>query len=280
MASLFCVSMKLNPNPKGGRKSLSNHPSTTMGVKKIINWAHRGASGHVTENTLLAFQQAVEMGADGIECDIRETRDGQLVIFHDATLKRMANRSRAIEKSTRAQLQQIHICTETDTECHKERIPELSQLFKTIKAPCQLNLEIKKAEPTKLLNQVYQHHAQKQVLLSSFEGALLSKIRSLDSEIAIGYLLDKGVTTATVKKAKEISVRSLHLNIKKITKKVIERVHGEGFQVYAYTVDDLASMAQLIDMGVDGLFTNYPDRLSQLLSGYPPLERKRGIGEL
>jgi len=253
------------PNPKGGLKGLSNRLSKTADIKKIINWAHRGASGHATENTLLAFQMAVEMGADGIECDIRETRDGHLVIFHDATLKRMTNQSQAIARCPLTQLAQMSLRKGIDTPRPEENIPELSQLFEAIKSPCLLNLEIKKATPEKLLDQVYRYHAQKRVLLSSFEGALLSKIRSLDSEIAIGYLLEKEVTTAMVKKAKAIGARSLHLHVKKITKKVIERVHGEGFHLYVYTVDDPGGMARLIEMGVDGLFTNYPDRLSRLL---------------
>jgi len=235
-------------------------------MRKIINWAHRGASGHATENTLLAFRMAVQMGADGIECDIRETRDGQLVIFHDATLQRMANQSRAIERCVLAKLKQIAIGQGTSLLGHTERIPTLSQLFKNVESPCLLNLEIKKVTPERLLDEVYRHHAQKRVLLSSFDGAVLSQIRSLDSKIAIGYLLDGTMTTAIVKEAREMNARSLHLNVKQITQSVIERVHGEGFQIYAYTVNNVAPMAQLIEMGIDGFFTNYPDRLTQLLS--------------
>jgi len=260
--------MELDPNPKGGLKHLSNGHSRhdqNRHVQKMINWAHRGASGHRRENTIVAFRLAVEMGADGIECDIRETRDGHLVIFHDATLKRIFNQSRAIAASSLAYLQKMGMQKGGALCQEEEGIPELSQLFKTIKPPCRLNLEIKKATPAILLDQIYRHHVQERVLLSSFDGAVLSQIRSLDSKIAIGYLIDKEVTTEKVETAKKMNARSVHLDMKYVKQVEVERLHGNEFEIYSYTVNDLESMAQLIKMGVDGLFTNYPDRLTRLL---------------
>jgi len=243
-------------------------------MRKVTNWAHRGASGHATENTLSAFKMAVQMGADGIECDLRETCDGHFVIFHDATLKRMANQPDAIAHCSLDQLQQVNLGHRGRRK--GEPLPALSQLFKNVNPPCLLNLEIKKGTPEKLLDQVYQHHAQERVLLSSFDGLLLSRIRSLDSHIAIGYLLDQRVTTDILKEARKMKARSLHLDVRQVTEKGIRRLQTEGFQVYAYTVNDFAQMTQLIGMGIDGLFTNYPDRLTRLLSGSQSLMKERG----
>ncbi len=205
------------------------------------------------------------MGADGIECDLRESQDGQLIVFHDPTLKRIAGRPEPVDQLPLAKLKKIDVGSWFSDAYKKERIPTLSELIEQIKPPSLLNLEVKKAAPQTLLEEVYRHNAKDRVLFSSFDHRLLTRIRALDSSVAIGYLVGRKVTAALLKGAQKIKAQSLHLSAKDVTPQLIQRVHREGFRVYPYTIDETGQMARFIEMGVDGLFTNYPDRLSQLL---------------
>ncbi len=234
-------------------------------MQPLINWAHRGASGHAPENTLSAFRLAIEMGADGIECDLRESQDGEVIVFHDPTLKRIAGRSEFIHQLPILELKKINIGIGFSAADRKERIPTLSELITEIKPPFLLNLEMKRATPQRVLDTVYRHNAKDRVLISSFDLDTLTQLRSLDSDIAIGYLVDRNVTPTHLKEAEKIKAKSLHLSVRGATTDMIQRVHHNGFLVYPYTVDKTNQMVRFVKMGADGLFTNYPDRLSQLI---------------
>ena len=233
-----------------------------MTRQRLINWAHRGASSTALENTLFAFQTAVQVGADGIECDLRESRDGYLMIFHDPTLKRLANLPLSIKQLTRADIAQIDIGSASGFRT--ARIPTLADLIAKIKPPTLLNLEIKQATPQKILATVYQYHAQDRVIISAFDYRCLIRIRALDSAIAIGYLVDDRVTASILKQAEHLRARALHLSKKWATPRVVEQVHRAGLQLSLYTVNDPDEMVRYINMGVDGLFTNDPERLAKL----------------
>jgi glycerophosphoryl diester phosphodiesterase len=231
---------------------------------RFINWGHRGSSGHAPENTLAAFHLAVQMGANGIECDLRESQDGQLIVFHDPTLKRIASRPEAVRHLSVKELKRIDIGSWFSNRYKGERIPTLFQLIEQIPSPTLLNLEIKKVTPKKMLDMVYKYNAQGRVLFSSFDYKVLNRIRSLDSSAAIGYLVEEGVTGAVIQRAREMQAISVHLSWKKVTPKTIHRIHEAGFLVHSYTVNEVDQMTRLVEMGLDGCFTNYPDRLSTL----------------
>jgi len=243
--------------PSTGCGGIGSEAKQAPTFNRFMNWGHRGASGHQPENTLLAFQTAIAMGANGIECDIRESRDGRLIIFHDETLTRIAGSPSPINQLTFSEIRKVNAG-------NQERIPELKELLKTTPPDFLLNLEIKEARPEKLLDQVYRHHVEHRVLLSSFDSETLLRIRSLDSTISLGYLVNRKEESAVFKKANKMKATALHLSSRLITKDKIARVHQEGFLVYAYTVDAPKQMSHFIKMGINGLFTNYPDRLSHL----------------
>ncbi len=223
----------------------------------FMNWGHRGASGHAPENTILAFKTALTMGADGIECDIRESRDGKLVIFHDANFRRIAGKSSSINRLSLAEIQKIDVG-------NGERIPTLQALFEHTPQDFLLNLEMKDVRPENLINAIYRHNVQHRVLLSSFDSEVLRKVRSLDSAIRIGYLVDRKMGLPVFKKATAMKAQAIHFSKRLITEDKIAQVHREGFLVYAYTVDAPNQMSHFMKMGIDGLFTNYPDRLSRV----------------
>lgn len=239
--------------------------ATVSYMKKIFNWAHRGASGHAPENTLRAFQKAIEMGADGIECDLRESRDGELVVFHDPALKRLAGRRERVNALSLSELKQLDIGSWFSSAFSEERIVTLAEVIEAVPAPLLLNLEIKAASPEKVAEMIQKKKVSDRVIVSSFDHTLLGKLRSLDPVLPLAVLIDREPWAKAFRRAQRLGAVSLNLPSKRIVPEVVAQAHQKGLSVHLYTVNDPDQMAFFIEMGVDGLFTNYPDRLSNLM---------------
>jgi glycerophosphoryl diester phosphodiesterase len=231
---------------------------------KIVNWAHRGASGHAPENTRAAFKKALEMGADGIECDIRESRDGELVIFHDPTVKRLTGRDGRLNAFFIPELKRLDIGSWFSPSFSGETVLTLAEAIQLLPPPFLLNLEIKAASPQKVVDFIHRSGISDRVVVSSFDHALLGKIRQLDLALPIGVLIDREPWKKAFQQAARLQAISLNVPSKRATEEWMAQAHQKGLKVYLYTVNDPTEMARLIEMGADGLFTNYPDRLSQL----------------
>lgn len=233
--------------------------------KEFIIWAHRGASGHAPENTLVAFQKAMAMGADGIECDLRESREGDLVVFHDPTIKRLTGQAGRIVDLTLSELKRLDIGSWFAPSFAGQTVLTASELIDAIPPPFQLNLEIKAASPQKVVDLIQKKGIADRVIVSSFDHILLKKVRSLHPTLPIGYLVDREPLKKILQEARRLEAVSIHLASKRVTPDLIEKAHKEKLKVYVYTVNDPVQMASFIEMGVDGLFTNYPDRLAALI---------------
>lgn len=233
--------------------------------KKIIIWAHRGASGHAPENTLVAFEKAMAMGADGIECDLRESREGDLVVFHDPTIKRLTGQGGRIVDLTLSELKRLDIGSWFDPAFARQTVLTAAELIGKIPPPFLLNLEVKAASPQKVVDLIQKKGIADRVIVSSFDHILLKKVRSLHPTLPIGYLVDREPLKKILQEARRLDAVSIHLASKRVTPDLIEKAHQEGFKVYVYTVNESSQMTLFIEMGVDGLFTNYPDRLAALL---------------
>lgn len=228
--------------------------------KKVIIWAHRGASGHAPENTLIAFEKAMAMGADGIECDLRESRDGELVIFHDPTVQRLAGQSGRVVDLTLSELKRLDIGSWFAPSFAGERVVTAEELIGKVPPPFLLNLEIKAASPRKVVDLIQKRGIDDRVVVSSFDHILLKKVRSLHPTVPIGYLVNREPLKKILQEARRLEAVSIHLASKQVTPDLLEKAHKEGFKVYVYTINEPSQMALFIDRGVDGLFTNYPDR--------------------
>ena len=234
--------------------------------KKIIIWAHRGASGHAPENTAIAFEKAMAMGADGIECDLRESRDGELVIFHDPTVKRLAGQNGRVVDLTLSELKRLDIGSWFAPSFAGQAVLTAAELIAKVPPPFLLNLEIKAASPQKVVDLIQKKGIADRVIISSFDHILLKKVRSLHPALSIGYLVGREPWKKIVQEARRLGAVSINLASKRVTLDLVQQAHQEGFKVYVYTVNHPAQMASFIAMGVDGLFTNYPDRLPEILS--------------
>jgi glycerophosphoryl diester phosphodiesterase len=221
----------------------------------MLNIGHRGAMGHEPENTLLSIQKAIELGADYVEIDVHFV-DGQLVVIHDDTLDRTTNYKGLLANYTFEELRKA--------DAGKgQRIPILKEVVDLTKNMVGLNIELKgkgAAKPVHYLLSELTNQHRDNILVSSFHVSELVALRKLDNKLRIGVLSNKRIEHV-LDAGLALNAFSIHVNNKVVTKLFIDRVHQAGFKVYAYTVNTIEELLQMISCGVDGVFSNYPDRV-------------------
>lgn len=231
--------------------------------------AHRGASTFAPENTLAAFQLAVDMGAKSIEFDVQMTKDGKLVVIHDYTLNRTTNGQGYVMESNYDYIQSLDAGGWYSEDFKNQRIPLLSQVLNLIPKEMVTHIEIKKTafekRPIELevLKVVLDTNRLAQTVFSSFEhGCLLELLKH--EGVKVGVLVGSNI---------QVPERYLELNQMKsysfnqsaefVSPGLVQQVHEAGLKLLSYTVDD-PSMAELFrQMGVDGIFTNNPKLLGK-----------------
>jgi glycerophosphoryl diester phosphodiesterase len=220
--------------------------------------AHRGASRAERENTLVAFARAVEMGAGGVELDVRHTADFALAVHHDAHLG-----------------DGRPLCDVPTSEL-PEHVPLLDAAISAC-GPLLVNVEIKNDErepgfeadrrlADDVVALVRSMGVAGQVLVSSFDLATVDRVRALAPEIATAWLVVDGQVPGTLETLAEHGHQILHPGQWTLTADFLRRCHDRGVQVNTWTVDDPARIAELAGWGVDGICTNVPDVALEVLS--------------
>ena len=236
--------------------------------------AHRGASGYAPENTLAAFERAVQLGATFIETDLHLTRDARFVAIHDATLERTTNGKGSVHDFTLAELRRLDAGMWYDREYMGQRIPTLDEVLEFArKHDVIFYLEVKYDAALGM------HHSlaaalQKaenaaRTIVISFDQTTLAALRRIDATTMMGLLADQP-NADHVKAWLELGVRQLCPKSTLVTKELVERAHGADLQVATWTVDDLEQMRAMIAAGVDGVMTNFPDRLGAVIEDAQP----------
>jgi glycerophosphoryl diester phosphodiesterase len=226
--------------------------------------AHRGASAYRPENTLPAYELAVEQAADMIEVDLHRTRDGAVVVAHDAELERIGGRGE-IGDATLAEVRTLDAGAGA-------RVPTLDELLDGFGARIPFNLELKQSGrgpyaglPAAALAAVRARGLERRTLWSSFYDPVLHELRSLDPEARIALLLSRRSPARWPERARALGAEAVNPELPLVDGAFVERAHGEGLAVYVFTVDPLPEMERLLALGVDGLFTNVPDRMRTLV---------------
>ena len=253
--------------------------------------AHRGASGDAPENTLPAVAEAIRVGADMVEVDVRLSGDGQAVIFHDETIGRTtrvpARPARRLGPKTRLSeltLQEIRRLDAGgwfDRRFARTRVPTLDEVVSACAGRIGLNLELKpdrrstgpsRARLVAALSPIISSHPEPNALLfSSFDHESLAELRRLHPGVRIGLLLTRdqvvgrGRLIESFKTASALSAVSVNLPSAAVTPSLVETVHRRGYAIYVYTVNAPAALRRLIAAGVDGIFTDRPARLRLLV---------------
>jgi glycerophosphoryl diester phosphodiesterase len=228
--------------------------------------AHRGASAYRPENTLGAFELAVVQRADMIETDLHRTRDGAVVITHDEELARIGGRGE-IAEATLAEVRALDAGGGA-------RVPTLDEMLDGFGARISFNLELKKGTRAEYdglevlaIEAVRKRGIAERTLFSSFYDPVLARLRALAPDARIGLLVSRKYPRDLLARAAALGAEAIHPERPLVDARLVESAHAAGLAVHVFTVDDPGEMRRLIDLGVDGLFTNHPDRMRALVDG-------------
>ena len=226
--------------------------------------AHRGISAHYHENTMLAFEKALEIEVYGIEVDLHQIED-QFVIFHDFQLDRLAQTPADIADLSLRDISQIRLE-------NKHKIPILTELFELVKGTCMLNLELKHIrDPNILLKQIAHYVTQYEgdVVLSSFNHPLLAQLQALIKGTELKQYIKFGAlighlpaTMAQYAVDMQVDIAAIDANL--INLEFVEHAHLHNIKVWSYTVNVETAFIKLKEMGVDAVFSNDPALLTKL----------------
>ena len=230
-----------------------------------LNIAHRGASGSYPENTLSAFRAAIEAGADMCELDVQMTRDGAIVVIHDDTVDRTCDGIGKVAAMTLGELQGLNAAAKSIRGA-VERIPTLDEVFEVTSGHCGLNVEIKaRGVEEKVVAIIRRHAAIETSLVSNFDWKSLARINQIDPSIRFGLLSEED-PQKLLDAAIKMKAESINPRYDLATAELCAAAHGHGLKVIVWTVNEPESAKILLERGVDGIITNFPERMRPLLT--------------
>ena len=231
-----------------------------MKTGKLFCFGHRGARGHEPENTVRSVRRALELGAEGVEVDVYCV-EGRLVVIHDDTLNRTTNGTGRVMEQTFARLRALDAG-------RGEMIPTLEEIFEAVNRRALINVELKGPRPAApvaaLIEDCVRRHGWRyeDFLVSSFDHSQLQETKMLRPEIRLGALFEKRLPDMAAR-AERLGAWSLHVSRKLVTPELVADAHQRGLKVFVFTVNEPGEMARLNALGVDGIFTDYPDRVAR-----------------
>ena len=226
---------------------------------KTLVIGHRGARGHLAENTLASIRKAMELGVDGVEIDVFRCATGELVVFHDKTLDALTNGTGFIEKMSLDSIKKFLVLG-------KEPIPTLNEVMDLIDGTIQLNIELKGTQTAVLTSELIKHYFEtsnweaKNVFISSFDWNELDQFYKVNKKVAIAVLTEDDPIDA-IPFAKQLAAFAINPDFKSLTEANVEKMHEAGFKVYPWTVNEPEDIAHMIAIGVDALITDFPERI-------------------
>jgi glycerophosphoryl diester phosphodiesterase len=228
-------------------------------MNKILKIGHRGAKGHLAENTLESIQKALEFGVDAIELDVHKCKTGELVVIHDFTLDRTTNGSGEIAKKSLAELKALKVEDQFE-------IPLLTEVLNLIQGKCTINIELKGLNTATATSKIIKKYIAdknwkyKDFIVSSFQKNELLQMRKLDEKVPLGILTEDSFTEA-IELGKLLKALTIHPSLGIITRDNVKASHEAGFKVNVWTVNAPKDIARMRGFGVDGIISDFPDRL-------------------
>ncbi len=230
-------------------------------------WAHRGASGYAPENTLEAFSMAVDMGVDGIELDVQMTKDGYLVVVHDERIDRVSDGNGCVKDYTLQELKKFRF-NKTHPEYENARVPTLREVYELLRGTdlC-INVELKtglysyEGIEERVLDLTRRMGMEGKVIYSSFNHYSIAKIKKLNSDVKVGILYSDGIYNVA-DYAKGIGASALHPAFYNLRYQgFMEAARAAGLNVHVWTVDTEEEAKTCVEMGVEAVISNYPDKI-------------------
>ena len=244
--------------------------------------AHRGASGYAPENTLSAFRLAVRMKSDFIELDLQLTKDGEIIIMHDGSVNRTTNGKGEIRRLTLSDVQTLDAGSWFNSEYPmyareeytREKVPSLREVFETFGNRTGYLLETKSPADNPGLEEktwalVEQFGLADRVAFQSFSRKSLKKLRKLAPNVQLYQLLwynhPSTISRAKLKEIKKYA-NGIGVTYNKINEDYVRKAKAAGLSVIPYTINEPSDMDTTASWGVDGIHTDYPDRLQRILT--------------
>lgn len=219
---------------------------------------HRGAMGYETENTIASIEKAIELGVSMIEIDVLRIKSGELMVFHDKRVDRLTNGAGEIEDYYMSDVLALNL-----VGGHK--IPTLQQVLKAVDGRVKINIELKGKRTASKVDQIIRVYERREgyplsnYVISSFDWEELDAFRALNQEVDVAVLTDADPLQA-IPKAQELNAVAVNPYYKNINAEIVKQIHDAGYKVYTYTVNEEADITSVKEMGVDGIFCDYPDR--------------------
>ena len=228
-------------------------------MEKILKIGHRGAKVHLAENTLESIQKALEFYVDAIEIDVHKCKSGELVVIHDFTLDRTTDGSGEVAIKTWAELKELKVEG-------KFRIPLLTEVLNLIQGKCLINIELKGLNTAGGTAEIIEKSIAsgkwkyEDFIVSSFQKNELFETRKLNEQIPIG-ILSKASVKEAIELGKLLNAKAIHPSLGIITRDNVKNCHDANFNVNVWTVNEVDDIHRMKDFGVDGIISDFPDRL-------------------
>jgi len=232
--------------------------------------AHRGAAGTRPELTRAAFERALEIGVDMIEIDVQLTRDQQLVVLHDRELGRTLQGEGAVRDHTFDELRALDAGAWFALEYAGARVPSLAEVLDLTDGKAALNVEVKSPAPdwtctaAAVVDLLTDRGRLESTVISSFETGALRAVRERSPQARLGVLWHTADLDPMWLLAEALNARSVHPHWSLIDAALVEQAHARALEVIAWTVNDLEAIALLVGLGVDGIISDFPERLHEL----------------
>ncbi|MCV4232244.1 glycerophosphodiester phosphodiesterase [Virgibacillus sp. LDC1] len=240
-------------------------------MSQLINFAHRGSSAICPENTMAAFAKGLEQGATGIETDVQMTKDGKLVLIHDESVARTTGAEGLVKDYTYEELAKLDAGSWFGAAFQGERIPLLEELLELTKSHGTIvNIELKNGSiqypelEKRVIETVRHYKMSEQIVISSFNHYSLVECKHIDPEIRTGLLYGEGLYKPW-EYAKLAKADALHAYHRAVLPEWVTEAKQHGVVYHPWTVNDEEQMKALIDAGVAGIITDYPNVLGGLL---------------
>lgn len=225
----------------------------------MLKIGHRGGKAHVAENTIESFKQAIVLGADGVELDVHICATGEVIVIHDFTVNRTTSGSGMVNELTLSDINNLTID-------NKYKVPMLTEVLDALGNKIFINVELKGRGTAKQVATILQDYINNKgfnpanFLVSSFNKDELMDFKNCHTALSIGVLTENSIEEAILW-AEELAAQAIHAGFTVLNKKNVEQMQQAGYKVLAWTVNEPEHITQIKAYGVDGIISDYPERL-------------------
>lgn len=230
-----------------------------MNITKILKIGHRGAKGYAPENTLVSFQKAVALNANGIELDVHVCKSGELIVIHDFTIDRTTNGTGAVSDLTLSELKALRINDHI-------QLPTLEEVLSLFTKNHLINIELKGANTAEKTVGIIKKWVDENKLdyqnfiVSSFQEEEIAQVAQINAQIPLGILTQASVEQA-LEWAKRYAAKAIHPHFSLLTPENVALTRQKGYQIYTWTVNEPADIERVKTLKINGIITDYLDRI-------------------